>query len=515
MDVGDVLADRYELREEVGAGGMGRVLRAHDRTLDRPVAVKLLAPHLLGDPEAVAALRDEARRAAAVRHANVVQVLDAVLEDTDQPAIVMEYVDGPSLREVVPADGMELDDALQVIAAVGSGLAAVHAAGLVHRDVTPGNVLLDHGVPRLTDFGIARSAAATATQTIRGSVGYLAPEQARGDAVGPSADLYALGCLAMTVLTGRPPFAADVPVGVVHQHLHQNPPDVRERRPEVPAAVAATIAAALAKDPRERPPSAPAMLRALGLPSATAPVGTGGTPGGSDLPATTVIAGSGADDPDAATTVIADGGADGPDDGTKVLGAVPPDGPSQEPAADEDDGVRRTLLTALAVVAVLAVVAGVLSLRGEDTPQMAATPESSAAPTTAASPSPSPSPAPTLSPQEAAVAALQDLRALLVDLHGADELSGESLEKLDERAAKALEKLEEGKPNDAAKELRELRKELGDRIGEDEVSRAAADAILAQLLEAEAALEAVPRGNGDDGPPEDRGRDDDEDEDDD
>lgn len=209
MDVGDVLAGRYELLEEVGAGGMGRVLRAHDRTLDRTVAVKLLAPHLLGDPDAVAALRGEAQLAASVRHPNVVQVLDAVLDDTDQPAVVMEYVDGPSLREVVPADGMELDEALQVVAAVGSGLAAVHAAGLVHRDVTPGNVLLDQGQPRLTDFGIARSAAATATQTIRGSVGYLAPEQASGTAIGPAADVYALGCLATTVLTGRPPFTAD------------------------------------------------------------------------------------------------------------------------------------------------------------------------------------------------------------------------------------------------------------------------------------------------------------------
>lgn len=507
MDVGDVLADRYELREEVGAGGMGRVLRAHDRTLDRPVAVKLLAPHLLGDADAVAALRDEARRAASVRHPNVVQVLDAVLEDTDQPAIVMEYVDGPSLRDAVPADGMELDDALQVIAAVGSGLAAVHAAGLVHRDVTPGNVLLDHGVPRLTDFGIARSAAATATQTIRGSVGYLAPEQARGDAVGPSADLYALGCLAMTLLTGRPPFAADVPVGVVHQHLHQDPPDVRERRPDVPAAVAVTIAAALAKDPAQRPPSASAMVRTLGMTTTSAPVGTGGTPDGPDLPVTTVIAG---------------GGADAPVDGTRVLGAVPSDGPPQEPALDETevvtdgtDGAPRTLLAALAAVAVLAVLAGVLALGSGDPTQVAAIPGASAAPSAAPiasqSPSPAPPAPPPLSPEEAALAALQDLRALLVDLHGAGELSEEGLEKLDERAAKALEKLDEGEPNDAAKELRELRKELGGRIGKDEVSGSAADAILTQLLEAEAALDAVPRNNGDNGPPGDRGRDEDDD----
>ena len=505
MDVGDVLAGRYELREEVGAGGMGRVLRAHDRTLDRTVAVKLLAPHLLGDPDAVASLRDEAQLAASVRHPNVVQVLDAVLDDTDQPAVVMEYVDGPSLREMVPADGMELDEALQVVAAVGSGLAAVHAAGLVHRDVTPGNVLLDQGQPRLTDFGIARSAAATATQTIRGSVGYLAPEQASGTAIGPAADIYALGCLATTVLTGRPPFTADTLVAVVHQHLHTEPPDVRDRRAEIPPAVATTIAAALAKEPGDRPASVLAMLRSLGVAATTPAIGAATAGAGTEPPATTVIAADG------------EGAGGG---GTQVLGA-PPGGP---PTGDGDttgagEGPQRTLLAAVAAVAVLAGLAGVVWLTRDDVPQVAAVPDATAATTatTTPSPSPSPSPAPSLSPQQAALAALQDLRALLVDLRSTDELSGEALEKLDERAAKAVERIQDGEPNDAAKELRELRKELGDRVEEDEVSRTAEDAILAELLEAEAAVDAMPRGNDgggppeDTGPPRDRGNDDDDD----
>jgi len=514
VDVGDVLAGRYELLEAVGAGGMGRVLRANDRTLDRTVAVKLLAPHLLGDPDAVAALRDEAQLAASVRHANVVQVLDAVLDDTDQPAIVMEYVDGPSLREIIPADGLELDEALQVLAAVGSGLAAVHAAGLVHRDVTPGNVLLDQGQPRLTDFGIARSAAATATQTIRGSAGYLAPEQASGAPVGPAADIYALGCLATTVLTGRPPFMADAPVGVIHQHLNAVPADVRDRRPEVPAAVATTIAAALAKDPDDRPASVLAMLQSLGVPATTTAVGAATVGDGSDLPATTVIAadGDGGDLP--ATTVIA---ADGDGGGTRVLGAPSGDAPSGDTDADAAGGPRRTLIAALAAIAVLAGLAGAMWLSRDGVPQVAATPDATgtAAASPSSAPTPSPSPTASLSPQQAALAALQDLRALLVDLRGSDELSREALEKLDERAAKAVEKVQEGKPSDAAKELRELRKELADRVKEDEVSRTAEDAILAQLLEVEAALDAVPRddgngGNGggpsnDTGPPSDRG----------
>ena len=448
MQAGDVLAGRYELLTEVGVGGMGRVLRARDTVLGRTVAVKLLAPHLLGDDQATAALRDEARRAAAVRHPNVVQVLDAVL-DTGQPAIVMEFVDGPTLGSTIPPDGLPTDEALAVLAAVGAGLQAVHDAGLVHRDVTPGNVLLDDGVPRLTDFGIARSAAATSTQTVRGSASYLAPEQASGAAVGPAADVYALGCLATTLLTGRPPFAADSVLGVVHQHLNEPPPDVRERRPDVPAGVAAAVTAALAKDPHERPASVTALLRELTTAPGHAPAQRSGLP----------LAG---------------------------LAAA---------------GAAALLVAAGLTMAVV---------DDEDLPSVAATPAATSAPASPspAPPSPSPRPSPTVepaSPREAAAIAIRDLRAQLVTLRGQDGLTARALEKLDEQAAEAAQKLREGQPDDAAKAVRDLRRELGDRVEKGEVTREAENAVLAQVLVVEAAVADVPRGE----------RDDDEDEDDD
>lgn len=461
MDVGDVLAGRYELLAEVGVGGMGRVLRARDRTLDRVVAVKLLAPHLLGDTDAVAALRDEARRAASVRHPNVVQVLDAVLDDTDQPAIVMEHVDGPTLASVVPDDGLPIDEALDVLAAVGAGLQAVHEAGLVHRDVTPGNVLLDDGVPRLTDFGIARSAAATSTQTVRGSVGYLAPEQASGAAVGPAADVYALGCLATTLLTGRPPFAAETPVGVVHQHLNEQPPDLRERRPEVPSDVAVRVAAMLAKDPSARPGSVASAVAALGSATKTA---------GIDHDPTTVLVSP------SRTAVI-------------------------EPARRWPP---RAALVAIGLAALLAGAAVGVATRGDDTPEITAepmavpSPEMSPSPTPTPSPSPSPSPEPPpATPEEAAAAAISELRALLVDLRAQDAMTAEALEKLDERAAEAADKLRDGRTNDVAKAVRELRRQLRERVEKEEVTREAEHSILDQVLVVETAVNALPRGNRD------------------
>lgn len=479
MDVGDVLAGRYELLDEVGVGGMGRVLRARDRTLDRIVAVKLLAPHLLGDDAAVAALRDEARRAAAVRHPNVVQVLDAVLDGTDQPAIVMEFVDGPTLASVVPEDGMEVDDALGILRDVGAGLQAVHDAGLVHRDVTPGNVLLDGGVPRLADFGIARSAAATSTQTVQGSVGYLAPEQANGAAVGPSADVYALGCLATTLLTGRPPFGAETPVGVVHQHLTEPPPDLRTRRPEIPTGVADAVAAALAKRPEDRPASVAALLTRVG------DVGAAAAPA---IDATTRL--------DSAPT--------------EVLSA---------PAEVAPTPRRWSPAVAVLVVAGIVAIAWLTALAVSNdgpVPEVAAVPTPTSvpsptpSPTPPASPSPSPSPSP-LPPRAAAAAALGDLRTLLVDLRRRDAVSAEALEKLDERVAEAIDKLDDDKANDVAKAVRELRKELGDRVDKDEVTREAENEILTQVLLVEQAVDAIPPGEG----PDDEDRDEDEDDEDD
>lgn len=469
MNVGDVLAGRYELLAEVGAGGMGRVLRARDRTLGRTVAVKLLAPHMLGDEHAVAALRDEAQRAAGVRHPNVVQVLDAVLDDTDQPAIVMEYVDGPSLAEVIPAHGMDIEEAMEVLRAVGSGLAAVHANGLVHRDVSPGNVLIDNGVPRLTDFGIARSSTATATTTIQGSVPYLAPEQADGRPVGPAADVYALGCLATKLFTGKPPFRADHPVGVVHQHLSKPAPDITQARPDVPPQLAAAVAAALEKDPADRPGSVQELLDMLGLTPTRS--GVGSAVGGAGTPASE------------ATRLVAARG-----DATRVLDEMDATGTGlEQPGKDDRTRPSRALVLGVVLVLALAGLAvAALSMSGTEPPAV------TASPTTAPSPPPSPSPSPSpLPPAEAALAALDELRGLLDALRGEGELTQEAWEELDERATKAQDKVLDGKPDDAAKEMRELRKDLTEQVTDGEATAAAEDAVLAQVREVEEALDAL------------------------
>jgi hypothetical protein len=274
----DVLGGRYTLIAVLGTGGMATVWRARDEMLGREVAVKVLSPQYAADPEFLARFEREARHAAAVSHSRLVTVFDCGVE-RGTPFIVMELVVGRTLRQVMDETGaLPPGQAVTVAAAVCEGLEAAHAAGLVHRDITPANIVLNDGEVKILDFGIARAdgtRAATATGAVLGTAAYLSPEQAAGQQAGPQSDLYSLGCVLFEMLAGRPPFTADSAVGLAYRQVHDDPGPPSAWRPGLPPRLDHITALLLAKDPAARPPSA-AAARA-GLLAALTPAVHGGT----------------------------------------------------------------------------------------------------------------------------------------------------------------------------------------------------------------------------------------------
>lgn len=265
--VGTLLQRRYRVSARVASGGMGTVYQGWDERLDRGVAIKLLHPHLAEDDDVRSRFRSEARHAAKVRHPNVVAMLDQ--DDHDGiPFIVMELVDGPSLRAVLrrrtclpPAELVTL------MTAVCAGLTAVHDAGLVHRDIKPENLLYDtSGQVRVADFGIARaldSTRFTPTGTLLGSVQYIAPEVVLGGAATPATDQYALGIVAFETLTGRTPLPAEEPLAAALRHAREDVPPPSSLRPEIGADLDAVVLTATAKDPDHRHASLGAFVDGL------------------------------------------------------------------------------------------------------------------------------------------------------------------------------------------------------------------------------------------------------------
>jgi serine/threonine-protein kinase len=255
-----LLAGRYRLDQQKAAGGYGEVWRALDTLLQRTVAVKLLRAEISSDSDTQARFRGEARHAGSVTHQNIAQIYDYCEPGPDQPAfLVMEYVDGPSLAEMLAAGPLEPGSVMDVVAQCAAGLQAAHQAGLVHRDIKPGNVLMtEDGRVKLTDFGIshlAGSVPVTATGALIGTPAYLAPERAGGTRGSSSADLYSLGVLAYQCLTGDVPFTGD-PLQVALAHCTDPLPPLPGN---VPAGVAALVGALTAKDPADRPESAAAV----------------------------------------------------------------------------------------------------------------------------------------------------------------------------------------------------------------------------------------------------------------
>jgi predicted Ser/Thr protein kinase len=266
--VGETIDGRYELRELVGTGGMSSVFRAHDRMLERNVALKILHDHFTDDDEYVGRFRREARAVAQLSHPHVVTVIDRG-QDEGREYIVFEYVDGENLKELVRRSGpMPVRRALEVAIAVAEGLAFAHAQGLVHRDVKPQNVLLStEGEIKVTDFGIARSlemdGGTTQTGTVLGTSTYISPEQAGGKGVTPATDVYSLGVVLWELLAGDVPFPGDNFVTVALRHINEPPPSLLDVRPDVPPRVAAAVDRALAKQPGDRFPSMEAFEQEL------------------------------------------------------------------------------------------------------------------------------------------------------------------------------------------------------------------------------------------------------------
>src|ERR1700733_2677048 len=257
-----LLGGRYELDGVVGRGGMAEVYRARDIRLDRIVAVKTLREDLARDATFQARFRREAQSAASLNHPSIVAVYDTG-EDEAGPAhvpyIVMEYVDGRTLRELLRDDRRLLPErALEITDGVLRALDYSHRNGIVHRDIKPGNVMLTRSAEvKVMDFGIARAvsdAQATMTQTAQviGTAQYLSPEQARGERVDARSDLYSTGCLLYELLTGRPPFTGDSPVAIAYQHVRENPIPPSRVDPEIPQWADSIVLKAMAKAPGDR-----------------------------------------------------------------------------------------------------------------------------------------------------------------------------------------------------------------------------------------------------------------------
>ena len=257
-----VFNDRYEIHSRIGRGGMADVFLARDRLLDRPVAVKVLFPEYAADPNFVERFRREATHAAGLSHPNIVSIFDRGEFDGSY-YIVMEYVEGRTLKELIRSRGLcPVPVAIAYTRQILAALRYAHRNGVIHRDIKPHNAIVDsEGVVKVTDFGIARAGASQMTEegAIIGTAQYLSPEQARGAPVDQTSDLYSTGIVLFELLTGEVPFTGDSPVEIAMKHLGETPPVPSDLRPDVPEDLDLVVIRALAKEPADRYQSAAAM----------------------------------------------------------------------------------------------------------------------------------------------------------------------------------------------------------------------------------------------------------------
>jgi eukaryotic-like serine/threonine-protein kinase len=366
-----VLLDRYEVGRLLGAGGMAEVFEGRDRLLARRVAIKVLQAQFARDPSFLIRFKREAQAAASLSHPNIVGVYDTGTEDGTH-FIVMEYVDGRTLKDVIRAEGpLYPERAAEICADVCGALAAAHARGLIHRDIKPGNVMLTpEGKVKVMDFGIARATTSeTITQTaaVVGTAQYISPEQAQGQTVDYRSDLYSLGCCLYEMLTGTVPFTGATPVAIAYRHVREDPTPPRMLNGDVPAPLEAICLKAMAKLPDNRYQTAIEMHDDLER-----------FRNGQPVQATPLLA-------SAATTQAIPRG-DGADQ-TAMMSGVPADRATRyaEPYEEEE---RRTsvgwiVVSLLALVAVgLAAFFITQALTGNENPTLTTAPPSTVAPTT-------------------------------------------------------------------------------------------------------------------------------------
>ena len=267
VSVGAVLAGRYELTAAMASGGMAQVWRAHDKVLNRPVATKILHPHLATDDAFVTRFRREAISSARLQHSSIVAVYDTV-SDNGIEAIVMELIEGRTLRTILDhAKSLPPSTTVQIGMQIADALSVAHSHGVVHRDIKPANIMIDNEMRVVvTDFGIAKATKdvdLTSTGTLLGTAKYLAPEQVTGDPVDPRADLYSLGVVLFEAIVGEPPFNAETDAAIALARIQGPVPRCRERMPSVPAGLDAIIARAMAQHPDDRFERAVVMKDAL------------------------------------------------------------------------------------------------------------------------------------------------------------------------------------------------------------------------------------------------------------
>jgi serine/threonine protein kinase len=274
---GTLIAGRYEIREHIATGGMASVFKTWDHRVERIVAIKVLRSLDKNDQRAVERFRREARAAAALAHPNAVTIYDFV-EEMGQYFLVMEYIHGPTLKQLIgQRRQLQAREAIEVALQVCAVLQIAHARGFIHRDIKPQNIMLawsggsgslsDGGAwVKLTDFGIVRvaeDAGLTNSGIVLGTADYLSPEQARGEPLTGSSDLYSLGVVMFEMLAGRPPFVGPTAVSIAMQHASANPPPLRQFNPTVPFILEQFINRVLQKEPKDRFSSAAEMQQAL------------------------------------------------------------------------------------------------------------------------------------------------------------------------------------------------------------------------------------------------------------
>ncbi|MEX1270840.1 MAG: Stk1 family PASTA domain-containing Ser/Thr kinase, partial [Acidimicrobiia bacterium] len=300
MELPHDLTDRYQLVAHLARGGMADVYQGYDRLLNRKVAVKILHAQLSGDDAFVKRFRKEAQAAANLTHPNIVGIYDWGQLDTTY-FIVMELVEGRSLREVLKSEGTLLPRrAVEIAADVSAALSVAHRAGLVHRDIKPGNILLaPDGTVKVTDFGIARawddSQELTKTGAVMGTATYFSPEQAQGSTADERSDVYSVGVVLYEMLAGAPPFRGDNPMAVAYQHVSQAAAAPSTLNPDVPESLDGIVLTAMAKSPDDRYQTAEAMRQDLWAalqgrtPVASTPAAAGFAQAGDDEAATRVM----------------------------------------------------------------------------------------------------------------------------------------------------------------------------------------------------------------------------------